>query len=202
MACRCDERGRRASVWHMAGQTTAKAANKRSRNSGTRSTPRSKPASPTRRPASPSPARRPAPRRVRRRFAGPGLLAAWSLLSRGVGGVARALGRTRELEPAHRRDGLALGLIALAVVVAAAVWWTAGGPVGAGLQQALGALLGAASVGLPVALAGIAVALMRTEPDPAARPRRTVGTLLLSLGVLGLWHLAAGSPADGAGRSS
>jgi S-DNA-T family DNA segregation ATPase FtsK/SpoIIIE len=87
------------------------------------------------------------------------------------------------------------------VVVAAAVWWTAGGPVGAGLQRALGALLGATSVGLPVVLAAVGVILMRTEPDPTARPRRTVGTLLLTLGTLGLWHLAAGAPADGVGRS-
>ncbi len=87
------------------------------------------------------------------------------------------------------------------MVVAAAVWWTAGGPVGAGLQRALGALFGAASVGLPVVLAAVGVTLMRTEPDPTARPRRTVGTLLLTLGTLGLWHLAAGSPADSAGRS-
>jgi S-DNA-T family DNA segregation ATPase FtsK/SpoIIIE len=129
------------------------------------------------------------------------LAGTWSLLARGAGGVARTLGRTRELEPEHRRDGLALGLIALAVVAAAAVWWTAGGPVGAGLQQALRALFGAASVGLPVVLAGVGVVLMRTEPDPTARPRRTVGTLLLTLGALGLWHLAAGSPADGVGRS-
>jgi S-DNA-T family DNA segregation ATPase FtsK/SpoIIIE len=42
---------------------------------------------------------------------------------------------------------------------------------------------------------------MRTEPDEAARPRRTVGTLLLTLGALGLGHLVAGSPADGVGRS-
>ena len=125
----------------------------------------------------------------------------WSLLARGVGGVARTLGRTRELEPEHRRDGVALGLIALAVVAAAAVWWTAGGPVGAGLQQALSALIGSASVGLPVVLAGVGVVLMRTEPDAAARPRRTVGTLLLTVGTLGLWHLAMGSPADGVGRS-
>jgi S-DNA-T family DNA segregation ATPase FtsK/SpoIIIE len=115
--------------------------------------------------------------------------------------LVRALGRTRELEPAHRRDGLALGLVGFAVVVAAAVWWTAGGPVGAGLQHALRALFGAASVGLPVVLAGVGVTLMRTEADAVARPRRTVGTLLLTLGTLGLWHLAAGAPADGVGRS-
>ncbi|MGB8202372.1 MAG: DNA translocase FtsK, partial [Pseudonocardiaceae bacterium] len=65
----------------------------------------------------------------------------------------------------------------------------------------LSALFGAVSVGLPVVLAGVGVTLMRTEPDVAARPRRTVGTLLLTLGTLGLWHLAAGAPADGVGRS-
>jgi S-DNA-T family DNA segregation ATPase FtsK/SpoIIIE len=123
------------------------------------------------------------------------------VLARGAGGVARALGRTRGLEPAHRRDGLGLGLIAVAVVAAAAVWWTAGGPVGAGLQQALSALFGAASAALPVVLAGVGVTLMRTEPDAAARPRRTVGTLLLTLGTLGLWHLATGAPADAVGRA-
>jgi S-DNA-T family DNA segregation ATPase FtsK/SpoIIIE len=130
-----------------------------------------------------------------------GLSGAWSLLTRGAGGLARTLGRTRELEPAHRRDGLGLGLVGLAVVAAAAVWWSAGGPVGAGFQRALRALFGAASVGLPMVLAGVGVTLMRTESDAAARPRRTVGTLLLTLGTLGLWHLAVGAPADGVGRS-
>ncbi len=136
-----------------------------------------------------------------RGIVGPSLLGGWSLLARGVGGLARALGRTRELEPAHRRDGLALGMVALAVVAAAALWWTAGGPVGAGLQHTLRALFGTVSVALPVVLAGVGVTLMRTEPDVAARPRRTVGTAGLTVGTLGLWHLAAGSPVDAVGRS-
>ncbi len=121
-------------------------------------------------------------------------------MARGAGRLARAVGRTRELEPEHRRDGLALGLVALAVVATASVWGTAGGPVGAGVQHALHTMLGSAAVLLPVVFTAVAVTLMRTEPDPAARPRRTVGTLLLVLGVLALWHLAAGSPVDGAGR--
>ncbi|HVE96849.1 MAG TPA: DNA translocase FtsK [Pseudonocardiaceae bacterium] len=125
----------------------------------------------------------------------------WPLLARGAGGFVKALARTRGLEPAHRRDGLALGLVALAVVIAAAVWWTAGGPVGDGVRQAMRAMFGTASLALPVVLAGVAVALMRTESDPAARPRRTVGTLLLTLGALGLWHLAVGAPAEAVGRA-
>ncbi|MGH3783433.1 MAG: DNA translocase FtsK 4TM domain-containing protein, partial [Pseudonocardiaceae bacterium] len=173
----------------MRGRSSTKATTARSRDAGARPRQRSSP---------PRPAGRPAPRSGRGRRA---LGGAWSPLARGVGGLVRALGRTRDLEPEHRRDGLALGLVGFAVVVAAAVWWTAGGPVGAGLQRALGALFGAVSVGLPVVLAAVGVTLMRTEPDPTARPRRTVGTLLLTLGTLGLWHLAVGAPADAVGRS-
>src|SRR2546425_1009914 len=37
---------------------------------------------------------------------------------------------------------------------------------------------------------------------PAAPgPGRTVGTVVLALGTLGLWHLAAGGPADALGRA-
>ncbi len=129
------------------------------------------------------------------------MASAWTLLARGMGRVARAVGRTREIEPEHRRDGLALGLVALAVVVAASMWWAGGGPVGAGVQDALRTMFGSAAVLLPVVFVAVAVTLMRTEPDPDARPRRTVGTVLLILGVLGLWHLAGGAPRDGAGRS-
>ena len=132
---------------------------------------------------------------------GRSLAGVWPLLARGAGGLVRALGRARGLEPAHRRDGLALGLVALAVVTAAAVWWTAGGPVGDGIRHALQATFGTASLALPLVLAAVAVALMRTEADPAARPRRTVGTLLLALGMLGLWHLAVGAPTDAVGRA-
>ncbi|MGH3830610.1 MAG: DNA translocase FtsK 4TM domain-containing protein [Pseudonocardiaceae bacterium] len=183
----------------MTGGRSAKTTNSatrtvRSRSSG--ATPRSSPRRP--------PPRRALSRRVPRRMSsgivGSSLLSGWSLLARGLGGLARALGRTRELEPAHRRDGLALGMVALAVVAAAAMWWTAGGPVGAGLQHTLRALFGTVSVALPVVLAGVGVTLMRTEPDVAARPRRTVGTAGLTVGTLGLWHLAAGSPTDAVGR--
>jgi S-DNA-T family DNA segregation ATPase FtsK/SpoIIIE len=125
----------------------------------------------------------------------------WGLLGRAAASAARAVGKTRELDAAHRRDGVALALIALAVVAAAGVWWTAGGPVGTGVQRGLRAAIGSAAVLLPVVLPVVAVALMRTDPKPEARPRLVVGSLLLVLGVLGLWHLAAGAPADAAGRA-
>lgn len=124
----------------------------------------------------------------------------WSLLARGLGSVARAVGRTRELDAAHQRDGIALGLIALAVVTAAGTWWNAGGPVGAWLDQVLHTVIGAASGLLPLVLVLVAVILMRTEVQPDARIRLVFGSVLLTVGVLGLWHIVAGAPQDSAGR--
>ena len=53
---------------------------------------------------------------------------------------------------------------------------------------------------LPIALAAVAVVLMRTEPDPEARPRLILGAAMIVLPALGLWHLWAGSPADPVAR--
>ncbi|MGI9062887.1 MAG: DNA translocase FtsK 4TM domain-containing protein [Pseudonocardiaceae bacterium] len=150
-----------------------------------------------------APAKRPAARsRSRSRGSlGRGVRATWGLLARGAGGLARAFGRTRRIDPAHRRDGVALGLVAGAMVIAAGVWWAAGGPIGAGVQRGLRASVGSAAALLPVVLAAVAVLMMRREPDPDGRARRVVGSVLLAVGTLGLWHLAAGSPGDAAGRS-
>jgi S-DNA-T family DNA segregation ATPase FtsK/SpoIIIE len=119
-------------------------------------------------------------------------------VGRGLLGLLRAGGRTvsraRELDPGHRRDGLGLVLIVLAVVVAAGVWWAAGGPVGAWVTSALAAAVGQAAVLLPVLLLAAGVALMCTPARPEVRPRLVVGTVLLALGVLGIWHLVAGAP--------
>ncbi len=41
---------------------------------------------------------------------------------------------------------------------------------------------------------------MRTEPHPEARPRLVLGTAMIALPVLGLWHLWSGAPQDPADR--
>ena len=117
-------------------------------------------------------------------------------MGRGLRAFGRGVGRARELDPAHRRDGVALLLIVLAVVVAAGVWWGAGGPVGAWFATRLADVIGAAEYALPVILAGIGVAVLCTAARPEARPRLVVGGLLLALGILGMWHLVAGAPTD------
>ncbi|TMZ42254.1 cell division protein FtsK, partial [Klebsiella pneumoniae] len=129
-------------------------------------------------------ARRPPAKRPTRSSGGAlvkALRGTWSLLARGVGGLARAVGRTRELDPEHRRDGVALGLIALAFIAAVGVGWEAAGPVGEWIAVGTRSVIGAAAVGLPVALLVAAVVLMRSQPRPETRPRMVVGGLLVGM---------------------
>jgi DNA segregation ATPase FtsK/SpoIIIE, S-DNA-T family len=130
------------------------------------------------------------------------------LLDRGVAAVGRGvvrLGRSAgravgrgvgRIDPAHRRDGLGVILLVLAVVSAAGIWWGAGGPVGAWFSLGLSYLMGRAAGVLPVALVGLGIAVVASEAKPHSRPRVAVGSLLLALEVLGLVHLASGSPGE------
>jgi S-DNA-T family DNA segregation ATPase FtsK/SpoIIIE len=156
----------------------------------------------TRKPAARRPARKPARRPARRPARkGPDLL---DHLINGIGrgiahagrGLGRGLGRTRDIDPAFRRDGLGVLLLVLAVVVAAGEWWGAGGPVGRGLSTALGAVFGLVAVVVPVLLLIIGLVLMATEEHREGRPRIVVGLLLLSLGACGLVHLSNGAPEE------
>ncbi len=116
------------------------------------------------------------------------------MLAKGAGSTARSVGRAREIEPGHRRDGVALALLGIAVVVAAGSWFDAARPVGEWIDTVLRTLVGDAVVLVPVVLAAVAVALMRSEPDPEARPRLLLGATMITLPALGLWHLWSGSP--------
>lgn len=122
------------------------------------------------------------------------------MVAKGAGSTARSVGRARDLEPGHRRDGVALALLGLAVVVAASSWFEAARPVGAWIDTVVRVIIGAAVVLVPLALAAIGVTLMRSEPDPESRPRLILGFAMITLPALGLWHLWAGSPQDPGAR--
>jgi S-DNA-T family DNA segregation ATPase FtsK/SpoIIIE len=133
---------------------------------------------------------------------GRGARASWLMLAKGAGTTARSVGRARDLEPGHRRDGVALGLLGVAVVIAASCWFEAARPVGGWIDSFTRTLIGAAVVLVPILLAAIAVVLMRTEPHPEARPRLVLGAAMICLPVLGLWHLWSGAPQEPVARQS
>ncbi|HYS36617.1 MAG TPA: DNA translocase FtsK 4TM domain-containing protein [Pseudonocardiaceae bacterium] len=159
---------------------------------GTRSNTRARGSTRTRSTASRKGTTRPAARR-------PGV-GPFTLLARGVGSLTRAIGRTKELDPAHRRDGVALVLVALAVVSAAGVWFLAAGPIGHWVDIGVRTVIGGGAVLLPVGLAVAGIVLMRSEPKPEARPRLVIGALLFSLALLGILHLAGNLPITNADR--
>jgi len=125
---------------------------------------------------------------------------AWLLLASGVGAAVRRIGSgARDLDPAHRRDGLGLAAIGAAVVAAVGVWWQAAGPVGAGVARAAYEVVGSAAVVVPVLLLVLAWRLLRYRPEPVRRSR-VIGGAAVAFGGLGLLDLASGSPITPAGR--
>ncbi|MCV7379698.1 cell division protein FtsK [Mycobacterium alsense] len=150
----------------------------------------------------PAPPRRPTRRHSRSVLVTAGLTcgralrATWLMAARGTGTAARSIGRARDIDPGHRRDGIALVLLGFAVVVAASSWFDAARPVGAWVDTVLRTFIGSGVLALPLVAAAVAVALMRTQPNPDARPRLILGGSLIALSALGLRHLWSGSPED------
>src|SRR5215218_3552436 len=91
----------------------------------------------------------------------------WNLLARGAGGIARSVARPEEAEPLapeHRRDGVGLAVLGLAIVLGAAAWSNGIGPVGAGLAQGVRWIIGSLVMVLPVVLFFAALRLLPRGP--------------------------------------
>jgi S-DNA-T family DNA segregation ATPase FtsK/SpoIIIE len=114
-----------------------------------------------------------------------------------LGSASRAAGTgAKEIDPAHRRDGVGLLLLAAALVAAGGAWWHAGGA-GAKVDELLTALLGRGALLLPVLLALGAWRVLRHPESRGGRGRLVVGWLALSLGALGVLHVVRGdTPSD------
>ncbi|WP_291755250.1 DNA translocase FtsK [Cellulomonas sp. 73-92] len=116
-----------------------------------------------------------------------------------VGGTARRVGRgARDLDPAHRRDGLAFFLLALAVVVAAREWFGLSGTAGSVVHDATAGLVGRVGVVVPLVLLWASVRLMRHPEDSAASSRIGIGVSALAVAVCAIWEVGAGVPATDA----
>jgi S-DNA-T family DNA segregation ATPase FtsK/SpoIIIE len=115
----------------------------------------------------------------------------------GIGGASRAAGTgAREIDPAHRRDGLGLLLLALALVAAGGAWWHAGGA-GAKVDELLTAVLGKGALLLPVLLAFGAWRVLRHPEGKGGTGRLVIGWGALGLGALGVLHVVKGdAPGD------
>ncbi len=118
-----------------------------------------------------------------------------------AGGTVRRIGRSAsELEPEHRRDGIGLFLLALAVLVAASEWWGLKGMTGNIVHAVVAGTFGRVAYAVPIALLLFGIRLLRAPQDQASTNRITIGTTVLTFAAAGLVHISAGlpSPPDGA----
>ncbi|WP_174864793.1 DNA translocase FtsK [Streptomyces spinoverrucosus] len=129
--------------------------------------------------------------------------AIWLGLAHAVGAVFRGIGQgAKNLDPAHRKDGIALLLLALALIVAAGTWSNLRGPVGDLVEVLVTGAFGRLDLLVPILLAVIAVRFIRHPEQPEANGRIVIGLSALLIGVLGQVHIACGSPARSAGMQA
>ncbi len=85
-------------------------------------------------------------------------------------------------------------MLALSLVVASAVWWSAGGPAGRVVARFLRSVVGSGAAWLPPLMVLLAWRMVRKPADPSTRGRLVVGWLAIGFGVLGIVHIAHGVP--------
>ncbi|WP_344691522.1 FtsK/SpoIIIE family DNA translocase [Blastococcus jejuensis] len=171
---------------------------RRPASSRTRARSGSTAASKKRPPAKRSTNRRPAARKKNSSGLWGVVSGSWNLLARGAGGLARSVARPDEAEPLapeHRRDGVGLAVLGLAIVLGAAAWSNGIGPVGAGLARGVTWIVGSLVMVLPVVLFFAALRLLRRGPRPEARGRLAIGWLCMVASVLGIADVV-GTSAD------
>ncbi|MES5818300.1 DNA translocase FtsK [Streptomyces sp. RG80] len=129
--------------------------------------------------------------------------AVWLGLAHAVGAVFRGIGNgAKNLDPAHRKDGVALLLLGLALIVAAGTWSNLRGPVGDLVEIIVTGAFGRLDLLVPILLAAIGVRFIRHPEKPEANGRIVIGLSALVVGVLGQVHIACGAPARSDGMQA
>jgi len=128
--------------------------------------------------------------------------AVWLGIAHSIGAVFRGFGHgAKNLDPAHRKDGVALLLLALALVTAAGTWFSPQGWLGEAATNVVSGLFGRLDVLVPFLLGGLTFRLMRHPGPPEADGRIAIGLSTLVVGVLGLVHIGCGAPGMGGGAT-
>ena len=129
------------------------------------------------------------------------LSAIWMFIAHALGGAIRFVFRgAKELDPAHRRDGIGLLLIVLALVSVTGVWMHLDNILGNSIYSLLAGAFGRLAIITPIFLIYMGVRMLRTPNESAATGRVTIGLVITLISVSGLIHILAGSPifSDGA----
>ncbi len=127
----------------------------------------------------------------------------WSGLAHLVGGAARGIGRgAKELDPAVRRDGLGLSLIAAAIILIAATWFGVDGWFISWTAMSATSFFGALTWVAPLLLIALAWRFLRHPDQNGATGRLAIGITAVVVSVVGLWHLTQGTPTPSNGADA
>ncbi|MFF1452692.1 DNA translocase FtsK [Streptomyces sp. NPDC058274] len=186
-----------------------------SRQSAAKKPPAKKAAAPTKAAAKRAPAKKAAAKRAPAKKAAPKpapnptggvyrlVRALWLGVAHGVGAMCRGIGRgAKGLDPAHRKDGLALLLLGIMLIVAAGTWSNLRGPVGDLVEMLVTGAFGRLDLLVPILIGIVAARLIRHPEKPEANGRIVIGLSALVIGVLGQVHIACGAPARSAGMQA
>ena len=129
------------------------------------------------------------------------IAAAWMVAAGAVGWAARAIGRgARDLDPHHRRDGLGLLTLGVAIVLAASLWGRMGNAAGRAIHTAAVDAFGSLGWVIPVLAVLLAWRFLRHPDRNTETVRASIGWTALLLGAAGLIHMAKGTPRPSGGE--
>lgn len=123
------------------------------------------------------------------------IAAIWLGIAHGVGAVVRGIvGGAKEIEPEQRRDGIGLLLCGLALVIAAGVWFEVPGGVMEFVRTVVAGTVGKVGWFVPFLVLLAAWRVMRDPVSNGPAGRQVIGWAAFSFGLLGIVHIANGSP--------
>ena len=119
----------------------------------------------------------------------------WLLIAWAVGSTVRRFGRNaRELESDHRRDGIGLFCLGLAIVFAGSIWARMDNLAGQGIYSLTSSVVGEGAFTIPVLFALLGWRFFRHPDRNSALPPAEIGWTALLVGGLGLFNIAKGVP--------
>ena len=123
----------------------------------------------------------------------------WRFLAKTLGRATRFVFRSsRELDPAHQRDGIAFFLFILALISAAGIWFRFENLLSRATYSFLLGAVGRLAYLIPFIFIYFAYRLFRAPDEAGATGRITIGTLMLLISTTSLTHIINGSVGTGA----
>jgi S-DNA-T family DNA segregation ATPase FtsK/SpoIIIE len=123
----------------------------------------------------------------------------WRLISKILGNSIRFIFRSsKELDPAHQRDGIAFFVFILALIATAGTWFKLDNLLGRTIHSFLLGGVGRLAYLVPVIFVYFAYRLFKTPDESNELGRITIGTLLLLTSSTALIHIINGSTGTGA----